>query len=634
MDELRRQIAALTERWQRFPFSQRLAMFAVIIASVIGFSFVMGRSTGSDWQSVCDGREFANQELTAIQTAWRQQGLKNFRKDGSQLSVPKSELSRYEAALPKSKVDEAASGSEWEKQLSRANLFSSYEQLEQLKDNALRNELRRQLKKIPAISDADVIWARSKGKSAFSSRPKVTATVNVTPREGHDVTSELAQSLRSAVASMVADLNPQDIVILDQSTGLAITDHNDPAFVQQQHRRQLARLAQQLESRISAGLTHIPGAIVKLTPSETSHEVAHFTAKPVLETRDATDHVTDSNRDSQASRVQTALWNNDLPQDVVSFASFDHLAPTVLAVSYPKTDASTAVNWRVTLSVPQSYFEARDAQNLVQKTTAANFTTETWLEHLRTDIARLLPMNTAIAEFVVERHETPTSASVSPPAPFTAWPHAICITVALLLIATLARPLRQASPAQVTSTRQTTMPTALVILDHSPVEQPRTASTIEPHNVPHAEPVRVQTANSTNRLLTTSVTNAPTQIVTSTVKTDSISDDLARLQQADTRRLIDAMQHEHPQAIAVLLTRFSNRLASETLAGLAPTMQLEVVRRLKSLGEIRDDVVLEIARSVIARMDLESNATTRPSKSPVNRIVNALKASTEQRAFA
>ena len=82
----------------------------------------------------------------------------------------------------------AADGSEWDKQLAHTNLFTSHEQLEQLKDNRLRNELRRVIRAIPAIAEADVIWARSKTRSAFSSRPKVTATVNVTPREGHDLT--------------------------------------------------------------------------------------------------------------------------------------------------------------------------------------------------------------------------------------------------------------------------------------------------------------------------------------------------------------------------------------------------------------------------------------------------------------
>ena len=78
MDELRRQAASLTDLWSRFPRRQRIAMTAVLVASVVGFSFVIGRSTGSDWQPVCGGREFAGKELTATQTIWRQQGLRNF----------------------------------------------------------------------------------------------------------------------------------------------------------------------------------------------------------------------------------------------------------------------------------------------------------------------------------------------------------------------------------------------------------------------------------------------------------------------------------------------------------------------------------------------------------------------------
>ncbi|HLQ43085.1 MAG TPA: hypothetical protein VK137_00030, partial [Planctomycetaceae bacterium] len=284
MDELRRPIASLTEHWLRLPRGQRLAMTAVLVASVVGFSFVIGRSTSSDWQPIRGGREFTGKEFAAIQAAWREQDLTNFRRAGKRLCVPKSELSRYEAALSKSKSEKTASGSEWEKQLDRANLFTTHEQLEQLKDNALRNELRRVLRAIPAIADADVIWARGKGKSAFASRPKVTATVNVTPHDGYDLTPKLAQSLRTAVASMVPDLSPQDVVVLDQSSGLAITDVSDDAVTWQQHRRQQERLMKQTETKIASALSHIPGVAVQITATETPpSNVGHFVAKPAFD---------------------------------------------------------------------------------------------------------------------------------------------------------------------------------------------------------------------------------------------------------------------------------------------------------------------------------------------------------------
>ena len=201
MDELQRLAARITAGWERLTRSQRIAVIAFCAAGAVGIFMLRHRSDAADWQPITTGREFSAKEISAIQTAWRRQGLTGSRRDGGMLNVPKAELAKYQAALPPAVIKDADSASEWDRQLSGVNAFTSSEQLEQRKDNALRNELRRVLRAIPAIAEADVIWARGKSRSAFSGRGKVTATVNITPKDGHDLTPELGQSLRSAVAS-------------------------------------------------------------------------------------------------------------------------------------------------------------------------------------------------------------------------------------------------------------------------------------------------------------------------------------------------------------------------------------------------------------------------------------------------
>ena len=128
MDELRRHAAPLVDRWQRLARGQRIALVGVLIASAVGFCFLLNRPSES-WQPIADGREFNSSELAAIQSAWRQAGLKTFRRDAHRLLVPSADMARYTAALPKSQRDDHNSGDERSPSLAKANLFTSPEQL-------------------------------------------------------------------------------------------------------------------------------------------------------------------------------------------------------------------------------------------------------------------------------------------------------------------------------------------------------------------------------------------------------------------------------------------------------------------------------------------------------------------------
>lgn len=681
MDELRRQALLFAERWSRFPRGQRLAMSATLLFCVVGFSFVIGRSTNSDWQPVCGGRDFTSKEMAATQSIWRQNGLKDFCKEGQRLCVPKSELSRYEALIPKSKTEETAATSEWEKQLARTNLFSTSEVVEQHRDNALRNELRRLIKAIPAIADADVIWARSKGKSAFSSRPKVTATVNVTPQDGHDVTPELAQSLRTAVANMVADLNAQDVVILDQSTGLAITDHMDVAIAQQQRQRQLERLSQQVESKITSALSTIPGVLVKVS-SIAPNERNHFAARPIHQAAETTAAITTNTMGPEIYSIGASqFWTNDAPNDLVTFAKSEVVTDTLPAhnqfrsafvphsndpvrdqrVSQFSTPESSnqIPSWRITVLLPHDFGETQSALSLIEQAEPSDVA-KSEIARLKQLVTGLLPPNAPATEVVViESPSTDrmdnlpeTQAAITA---FTAWPHAVCLLFGIVVVTSFTRPRHQArqspqnGPQDSTdninpmisaadlvheshSTNQSTeLPTATQSHLASTMQSPefndrlfdddRNEKLAElPSATPPQSPPNDQSRHSEHNHTTLARNNN--------------DDAIHELQQADPQQLSEALRHERPQAIAVMLTQFSSTLASETLAGLPTSLQIEVIRRLKSLGEISPELVNEIAQAVCRRLHGISLDDSWRDPTPSNRIAHLFNSSMSSKTFA
>ena len=591
MDELRRHAAPLVDRWQRLARGQRIAMVAVLIASAVGFCFLLNHSS-DNWQPIADGREFSTSELAAIQSAWRQAGLKAFRRDNRKLLVPSADMARYTAALPKSQRDDSDSGDERGPSIAKANLFTSHEQLEQIKDNDLRATLRRHLKAIPAIADADVIWARGKGRSAFASRSKVTATINVLPEDGHDLTPELAQSLRAAVAGMIPDLSADDIVVLDQSTGLTVSNDSEQLIVEQRHRQQ-ERLARQLESRIAAALAHFPNTTVQaklverrsrkvdesLRDSNSSHSVTrrlsfdHIVAKPTID------------------------WTTDTPNNLVEFSPLTaaNFETQPLATT---TDSASSYGWHITVQIPQTSFEAQVAQQSL----SAEYRTKHFDElcdaeyaRLRQLVRNLLPSDAVLAELSIEPRAVNTAA-IPVVAPFAAWPHVVCGFLALLCLTAATRRQRAdcVSPPD----------------DHS-TDRP----SLNANSIGGQAPLAHEAVDP--------FIATPTPIAPLT--------DLARLQQLDPPTLADALRHERPQAIAVLLTRFSTRLASACLSRFTSPLQTDVIRRLKSLGEVPDELVTEIARSVCQRM---TPATETIPHEPTNRIAHLLPETPTQRVFA
>ena len=576
MDELRRHAAAPVDRWQRLARGQRIAIVAVLVASAVGFLFLLSHSAES-WQPIAEGREFSASELDTIQYAWRKAGLNSFRRDARKLLVPSADMARYTAALPKSQRADSDSGDERGPSIAKANLFTSHEQLEQIKDNDLRNTLRRHLKAIPAIADADVIWARGKGRSAFASRSKVTATINVLPRDGHDITLELAQSLRTAVAGMIADLSAEDIVVLDQSTGLTMTDDSEPVIVEQQRHRQQERLARQLESRIAASLAHIPHATVQAKLVEVPRPTNRpTTSKPTFES--------------------AIVWITDASDNFVEFS------PLIAADSDTpsnSTDTATSFAWHIVVQIPQAFFDAHVAQQLLSNEHRATNHDDLRLRlrrRIRLLVRNLLPPDATLAELsIVPR--TVTTVATPPAVAFAAWPHVACGFLAVLCLAVAAR--RRAADVNPPSERS----------------MDRTLQNAKPlGGLPPS-------ARQLGEDLAVIAPSIPTQPPT----------DLARLQQLDPQPLADALRHERPQAIAVLLTRFSTRLASACLSQFAASLQTDVIRRLKSLGEVPEELVAEIAHAVCEHM---TPAAESISHEPTNRIVHLLPESPTQRAFA
>ncbi|HID23752.1 MAG TPA: hypothetical protein EYP14_15325 [Planctomycetaceae bacterium] len=223
MESIRRVLQQFVELYRAMSPSQRATLVIVPLVVVVGLGVVMFTGTSKSYVALSWGKVFTTEELIDAEQTLIQAGLTEFRREGHRLLVPAGEVDRYNAALIADGTLPSNSVSEWEKQFEKSNSFTSRRQLEELKEIALRKEMRRVLRAVPAIEDATVFWARTEDRSPFRRKPKVTATVTVRPRSGRELSVTLIESLRNAVANMIPDLKPEDVTIFDQSTGMAHT---------------------------------------------------------------------------------------------------------------------------------------------------------------------------------------------------------------------------------------------------------------------------------------------------------------------------------------------------------------------------------------------------------------------------
>jgi hypothetical protein len=616
MDELQRQAVAMWHRWQQLSVGQRTLASTVLLAGAIGLASLTIRSS-QDRQPICGGREFTGRELHAIQSAWRQHGLLDFRREGSRLYVPMDKLTQYEMAMPKTGLAVAAEASEWDKQLAKANIFTTSEQLEQLKENALRNEVRRQLKAIPDIAEAEVIWARSKNRSPFSTRSKVTATISVTPRDGFRITPALADSLRTAVAGMVPDLQVADIAVLDQSTGLTITETTDHHVAEQQHLRQQERRARHLESQIVAALAEIPGVSVNVTfvPGSAASQT-RVVARPAV-----TDHVVEAQ-------------SSDAPMHWVEFLRDDHTLEKIVNASDRGDDggdsdtnitniasqqiATERTLCRIEIQIPQAYLEATAAraQLALQEPAVADDSgtlqtsvLEREQSRIRKLVAHVLPTDLRDAEITVAAQGEPKRlADVAPTSQWLGWPQAVLGLFGLLCTALALRTKKVSSRYDSSFTAE---------------------SRAEP-DVPASESsAQSEIARLTSRREV--VQTFAGTAADSLQKPTQVNHDLDCLRKTSPHELAAALRQESSQVIAVLMSRLTPELASSCLSRLPSTIQADVIRRLKSLSDVSEEIVAEIARSVLQRIPSLPATITHES---VNRVGHLLPETPRARTLA
>ena len=370
MDALTRTWQQLTSLFGKLSPSQRLTYVAVPVIVFAAFGVLMWQGTTSSYVPLSWGKIFTNEELRSAEQTLIEAGLDDFRTQGQRILVPASEVEKYNAALLVEGNLPTNSMSEFEKQFEKTSVFASREQLQTLKDIALRNQLGIVLRAVPDIEDASVTWARPETRRWPDRAGKVTATVSLRPRRGRTLETKVVRSIRHAVASMVPDLAPEDVIVFDQSSATAYSADRDGDPFNDELVRRADEYSERYRQQISEALAYIPDVIVgvhvdieNIKSQHVREQMVNSKQTVAIETGERTRTTSTTERATNGepgavSNVPRNLQLNSGPTRSSSDTESDNSSRVV--PSYTMTDkeflAAMPKAVQVTVSIPEDYF--------------------------------------------------------------------------------------------------------------------------------------------------------------------------------------------------------------------------------------------------------------------------------------
>jgi len=242
-------------------FSRRQVVAATLIATlIVGAVLYVSRSGGAGLVPVAEHQPIERTEFLTWQRAFQEAGLSGARFEKGQVLVPADQRDKYRAVLPKNVLQ--ATGTErwadvWKAANERLGQFSGSRERDAAREIARAEVISRLLAELPDIDTADVVWDEDTAKG-WRREQKTRATVYLRAIQGKNITPEIAQSVRMAVAGSKGNLSPQDVIVFDQGTMTAFGGNEQ----QGDSITRSAQYGRHIQQQIESSLDYIQGVRV------------------------------------------------------------------------------------------------------------------------------------------------------------------------------------------------------------------------------------------------------------------------------------------------------------------------------------------------------------------------------------
>jgi hypothetical protein len=205
------QVATL---YRRLSAAQRASVVVAALAVGAGITWVATNRPQTAYVPVLSGRSFDKEELVTARKQLAAAGLTDIQVKGRQILAPRAETARYETALTSDKAGETGWAGAWQQANASLSPFATGRQQQDAREIARARLISDLLAQLPDVAQAEIVWDEEP-RVGWRQPPRVRATVYLQPRERREITRDVVEAVRQAVAGSKAHLDPTDIVVLD-----------------------------------------------------------------------------------------------------------------------------------------------------------------------------------------------------------------------------------------------------------------------------------------------------------------------------------------------------------------------------------------------------------------------------------
>ena len=204
---------------------------------------------------------FAPAGEPAVMASLQQAGIE-VQADKGQLMVPTEQYDRALAILMSSDLLAADISGAFDEMISHQSPWQSNAQHDRAFQLAKQKALGRVISKMSGVKSASVMLAMPKRQGFGASHVRPGASVNVLMGGRKRVDKSLVEAIAGLVSGAVAEMQPQDVVVIDANRGRQFTVKSKDDLAPGETLELTQQLEQRYREKISEALSYIPGLIV------------------------------------------------------------------------------------------------------------------------------------------------------------------------------------------------------------------------------------------------------------------------------------------------------------------------------------------------------------------------------------
>ncbi len=263
MDFLNQAFAQIRELFLSMTPAARVT--SVLLVGVIGVSlgFLVKQNGGGPEAYLFNGESLRPADADHVEAAIAQAGLNGWEREGNRIRVPRGQMAEYLGAVADAGALPPNHDSIILQALDLGPFVDDKTRRERLKA-AREQQLSMIIRAMDGIEEAKVIYDISEARG-LSRTGQASATVSVRPTPSRPLDPQRAKLIRKAVAGAIANLNMDDVTVINLGEGTTFGDEVTPETFDTPYFQHRVAFERQMQGKIEKLLRHIPGVQVQVT---------------------------------------------------------------------------------------------------------------------------------------------------------------------------------------------------------------------------------------------------------------------------------------------------------------------------------------------------------------------------------